>query len=161
MTGSINYLNLKPLIMKKFFLLLPLLLAVLSVTSFARNTPDGDPRAEKAFNKYFAGAANAEWSEEAGFIKVTFTWAEHRTIAYFNLNGELAGSIRNLFFNQLPLSVTRSVQQNFQNPIVVEIKEISNEEGIYYALTVEENNKKFKVRANSIGEILEKTKVKK
>ena len=161
MTGSINYLNLKPLIMKKFFLLLPLLLAVISVTSFARNTPDVDPRAEKAFNKYFAGAANVKSSEEAGFIKVTFTWAEHRTIAYFNLNGELAGSIRNLFFNQLPLSVTRSVQQNFKDPIVVEIKEISNEEGIYYALTVEDNNKKFKVRANSIGEFLEKTKVKK
>ena len=69
--------------MKKFFLLLPLLLAVISVTSFARNTPDADPRAEKAFNKYFAGAANVKWSEEAGFIKVTFTWAEHRTSCLF------------------------------------------------------------------------------
>ena len=147
--------------MKKFVLLLPLFLAVISVTSFARNTPDADPRAEKAFNRYFAGAANVKWSEEAGFIKVTFTWAEHRTVAYFNLNGELAGSIRNLFFNQLPLSVMRSVQQNFKNPIVVEIREISNEEGIYYALTVEEDNKKFKVRVNGIGEILERTKVKK
>jgi len=147
--------------MKKFVLLLPLLLAVISVTSFARNTPDTDPRAEKAFNRYFAGAANVKWSEEAGFIKVTFTWAEHRTVAYFNLNGELAGSIRNLFLNQLPLAVMRSVQQNFKNPIVVEIREISNEEGIYYALTVEEDNKKFRVRVNSIGDILERTKLKK
>ena len=147
--------------MKKFVLLLPLLLAVISVTSFARNTPDGDPRAEKAFNKYFVGAANVKWSEEEGFIKVTFTWVDHRTIAYFNLNGELAGSIRNLFFNQLPLSVMRSVQQNFKNPVVVEITEISNEEGIYYGLTVEDENKKFKTRMNSIGEILEKTKMKK
>jgi hypothetical protein len=161
MTGSINYLNLKPFIMKKSFLLLPIILALISLTSFGRIAPDTDPRAEDTFKKYFAGAANVNWSEEAGFLKVTFTWGEHRTVAYFNTNGELAGSIRNLFYNQLPLAVMRSVQQSFNNPVVVEIREVSNEEGIYYGLTVEDGNKRFKLRVNSAGDILEKTKIKK
>ena len=146
--------------MKKFFLLLPIILALISLTSFARNAPV-NPLAEETFKKYFAGAANVKWSEEGGFLKVTFTWAELRTVAYFNLKGELAGSIRNLFFNQLPLAVMRSVQQSFTNPIVVEIREISNQEGIYYGLTLEDGNKKFKLRVNSLGDVLEKTKIKK
>jgi len=161
MTGSINYLNLKPLIMKKFFLLLPIFLALISLTSFGRAALPVNPLAEETFNKYFAGAANVKWSEEAGFLKVTFTWAEHRTVAYFNLNGELAGSIRNLFYNQLPLAVVRSLQQSFNNPVVLEIREIANDEGIYYGLTMEDGKKRFKIRINSLGDILEKTKIKK
>ena len=147
--------------MKKFVLLLPLLLAVVSVTSFARNTPDADPRAEKTFNKYFAGAANVKWSEEGDFLKVSFTWAERQTVAYFNLDGELAGSIRNLFFTQLPLSVMKSVKDSFKNPVMIEVMEISNEEGVHYSLVVEDNHKKYKTRINSFGELIEKTKIRK
>ena len=162
MTGSINYLNLKPLIMKKSFLLLPIILALISLTSFGRTALPVNPLAEETFNKYFAGAANVKWSEEEeGYLKVTFTWAEHRTVAYFKLNGELAGSIRNIFYNQLPLAVMRSLQQSFNNPVVLEIREIANDEGIYYGLTVEDGKKKFKIRVNSLGDILEKTKIKK
>lgn len=147
--------------MKKSFLLLPVLLAVISLTAFARITPNTDPRAEKAFNNYFAGAANVKWSKEEGFLKVSFTWADHQTVAYFNSNGELAGSIRGLFYNQLPLSVMKSVEDHFNNPIPLEIREISNEEGVHYTVLVEDNNKKFKVRISSTGDILEKERVKK
>ena len=147
--------------MKKSFLLLPIILALISLTSFGRTALPVNPLAEETFNKYFAGAANVKWSEEEGYLKVTFTWAEHRTVAYFNLNGELAGSIRNLFYNQLPLAVMRSLQQSFKNPVVLEIREIANDEGIYYGLTLEDGKKKFKIRVNSLGDILEKTKVKK
>ena len=146
--------------MKKSFLLLPIIMALISLASFGRPAPI-NPLAEETFKKYFAGAANVNWSEEEGYLKVTFTWADHRTIAYFNLKGELAGSVRNLFFNQLPLAVMRSIQQSFDHPVVVEIREISNEEGIYYGLSLEDGNKKFKLRVNSLGDILEKTKLKK
>ena len=146
--------------MKKSFLLLPIFLALISLTSFGRTAPNIDPRAEETFKKYFAGAANVKWTEEAGYLKVSFTWADLRTVAYFNLNGEFAGSIRNLFYNQLPLAVMRSLQQNFDKPVVVEIREVSNDDGIYYGLTVEDGNRKFKIRVNSTGELLEKTKIK-
>jgi len=147
--------------MKKFFLLLPIILALISLTSFGRTELPVNPLAEESFNKYFAGAANVTWSEESGYLKVTFTWAEHRTVAYFNLKGELAGSVRNLFYNQLPLAVVRSLQESFNNPVVLEIREIANDEGIYYGMTVEEGKKKFKIRVNSLGDMLEKTKIKK
>jgi hypothetical protein len=61
----------------------------------------------------------------------------------------------------LPLAVVRSLQQSFNNPVVLEIREIANDEGIYYGLTMEDGKKRFKIRINSLGDILEKTKIKK
>ena len=147
--------------MKKFFLLLPLLMAVTVLTSFSRSTTNNDPRAEEAFKKEFAGASNVKWyKEEGGYVSVSFTWADNRTIAYFNSDGQLAGCIRGLNFNQLPLTVMRSIDLQFNNSIILEIREITNNDGINYTISLEYKNKKYKTRLNSAGELLEKEKIK-
>ncbi len=148
--------------MKKFFLLLPLLLVVTALTAFARSTTNNDPRAEQAFNKHFAGASNVKWTkEEGGYLSASFTWADHRTIAYFNSDAELVGCIRGINFNQLPLTVMRSVDSQFINSIILEIREISNDEGVIYAIIAEHKNKTYKIRLNSGGDLLEKERIKK
>lgn len=147
--------------MKKMFSLLSLLLIVISLASFASPTTNDDSKTFQAFNKLFAGAANVSWSKEQGYMKATFTWGDHRTIAYFDSNAQLAGSIRCLFFKELPLSVIRSVDKNFNNPVILEIREIFNEEGVHYAVVMEYKQKKYKVRLNILGDIQEKTRVKK
>jgi hypothetical protein len=147
--------------MKKNFLLLPLLLAVTGLTAFARLNDKVDPRAEQAFKNEFAGAANVVWAKEGNFLKVSFTWADHQAVAYFNSDAEFAGCIRGLFFNQLPLTVIRSVERNFKNAILLEIMEITNDEGVNYRLIIENKNRKYKIRLNSPGDILENQKIKK
>ncbi len=157
----INIINLKPFIMKKSLLLLSLMLIGITLTTFARTQSSNDPRAEQEFEKQFAGASNVKWAnEQDGYLSVSFTWAGHRTIAYFNSDGHLAGSARGLFFNQLPLNVMRSFNNQFQNSIILEIREISNAEGVRYIILLENNDKKYKIRYNNAGDLLEKEKIK-
>jgi hypothetical protein len=146
--------------MKRIFLLLPLLLVVASITAFSRLNNSVDPRTEQVFKTEFAGAANVTWSKEGDFLKVSFTWAGHQAVAYFTTDAKLVGCIRGLFFNQLPLTVIRSVERNFKTAVIIEIREISNDEGISYRLALEYKNKKHKIRLNSFGDILENEKLK-
>lgn len=147
--------------MKKILLLLPLLLVVTIVTTFARSAMHDNPRAEQEFKKYFANVENVVWSkEEGGYLQASFTWANHRTLAYFNSNGELVGSIRGISASQLPLIVVRSVEKSYKKGIILETSEITNDEGTQYKLIIEDENIKYAVRLNSFGDVLKKEKVK-
>jgi len=147
--------------MKKYLLLLPVILVAVSTTAFAGPSKDVNPRAEVEFKKHFANSENVKWSkEEGGFLKATFTWANHLTLAYFDPNGDLVGSIRGISYNQLPLIVLRNVEKSYSNAIILEINEINNDEGTQYKLTIEEANKKYTVRLNSFGETIKKEKIK-
>jgi len=81
-------------------------------------------------------------------------------LAYFNSNGEFVGSIRGISFSQLPLIVGRSIDKSFKNAIILEISEITNDEGTQYKLMIEDEQKKYAVRLNSFGDVLKKEKVK-
>jgi len=147
--------------MKKIFLVLSLSLAVV-LTASARPATKNDPDVERVFNQLFAGASNVAWSKiEGGFQKASFIWGDHQTIAFFDSDAKVVGSIRGLFFNQLPLSVIMSVNGSFKDHIVLEVREITNEEGVNYTLLIEYKNKKYKIRMDSLGDLLEKQKVKK
>ncbi len=157
----INIVNLKPLNMKKSLLLLSFMLLGITTITFARTLNINDPRAEQEFEKQFAGASDVRWTKETGgYLSVSFTWAGHRTVAYFNSDGHLEGSIRGLYFNQLPLAVMRSFNNDFQHSVILEIREISNADGVRYIILFEQNNKKYKTRYNNFGDLLEKEKIK-
>ncbi|MGZ5218903.1 MAG: hypothetical protein ACXWWD_09355 [Chitinophagaceae bacterium] len=147
--------------MKKFFLALSLSLAVV-LTTAAHPATGENPRAEQAFKKMFAGASHVNWSEtNEDLLKVSFVWGDHRTIAFFDKDAQLVGSIRGLFFKELPLSVTKSVTDNFNNPVVLQANEVFNEEGVNYILVIENKGKKYNVRLNTHGQILKKERIKK
>jgi len=147
--------------MKKFFLALSLSLAVV-LTTAAHPVVAENPLAEKAFQKMFAGASHVNWSEvKEGFLKVSFVWGGHQAVAFFDKNAHLIGTVRGLFFNELPLSVTKSVTDNFGTAPVLEVNEIFNEEGIRYRVIIEYKNKKHEIRLNGHGHILDRMTVKK
>jgi len=147
--------------MKKFLLLLPLLLVAAIVTTFARSSNIDNPRAEQEFKKYFANVENVKWTrEEGGYLQASFTWANHRTLAYFDSNGELVGSIRGISVSQLPLIVVRNLEKSYKDAIMLEISEITNDEGTQYKLIIEDDKKKYAIRLNSFGDIVKKEKVK-
>ena len=147
--------------MKKFFLALSLSLAV-ALTTAAHPVEKENPRVEKEFQKMFAGASHVNWSEvNEGLLKVSFVWGGHQSIAVFDRNAQLIGTIRGLFFKDLPLSVTKAVTERFNNPVVLEVNEIFNEEGIRYALVLEHKNRKYNVSLDSRGDVVEKERIKK
>ncbi|MEK7226719.1 MAG: hypothetical protein AAB221_13680, partial [Bacteroidota bacterium] len=76
-------------------------------------------------------------------------------------NNELAGSVRDLFYDQLPLTVMKAADKKFPEADFTEVREINNADGTTYMLTAETNSKKYKVKINSAGSIVELEKVNK
>jgi len=147
--------------MKNLFVTLSLVLTT-GITPLLANETHSDPRTEAVFLKQFSGAENVKWTKlEEGFEKVAFTLGSVRVEAYFTNEGELAGSVRNLFFNQLPLTVMQAVNNKFEGAVVVEAREINNADGTTYRVVLEQKEKKYNLKLNSRGEMLEVSKMKK
>jgi hypothetical protein len=146
--------------MKNLFVTLSLVLTT-GIAPLLANETHGDPRIEAIFLKQFSGAENVKWTKlEEGFEKVAFTLGDTRVEAYFTGEGELAGTVRNLFFSQLPLTVMQAVNNRFDGAIVLEVREITNVEGTSYRVVLEQKEKKYSVKMNSHGETLEVSKMK-
>jgi len=147
--------------MKKIFVSLTLLLTAAASTAFANIVTDPDPGVEEVFKKEFAGAENVTWSQQENYQKATFILGGHRVVAYFNEENEFAGCIRNILYDQLPLIVTKTIDQKFPGAEMQEIREITNSDGTSYLIRVDVNNKKLKVKITSDGNITEIEKLKK
>lgn len=147
--------------MKKFFLILPLSLFVLAATAFAKPDPEINEKVREAFKREFSDAKLLSWSEQGEYYKATFLLSDSRVIAYFTEDGELEGSIRNIFYNQLPFAVISALEKRFDNLCVEIINEITNANGTSYKITLESGVKKYKISADASGNITEKQRVKK
>ncbi|NOT52536.1 MAG: hypothetical protein HOP10_14800 [Chitinophagaceae bacterium] len=146
--------------MKKIFLSLSLIMTV-ATASFANDARDPDPEVKEVFKKEFPGAQSVVWSEQDGFYKATFILANHRTIAYFDRYYELVGCVRDIFYDQLPITVMKAIDKKFPTASFSEVREITNDDGTSYLLKIEEGSKKYKVKVTSEGSFTEITKVNK
>lgn len=148
--------------MKKIFVSLSLLLAVAGSTAFANVIIiDPNPGVAEVFKKEFAGAENVTWSRQDDYQKATFVLAGHRVIAYFNEENEFAGCIRDILYDQLPLIVTKAIDKKFPGAEMLDVREITNNDGTSYLLRADWNNKKYKVKITSDGNITDVEKLKK
>ena len=139
--------------MKNFFLSLSLLLTVAVSTAFANEK--NNPGVLEVFKQEFAGAQNVSWSWQEGYQKATFVLGGHRAIAFFTEANEFAGCMRDLFFDQLPISVMKAVDNRFAAADFQEVTEITNSNGTSYQLIAEMNNRKYKIKVNASGDITE------
>jgi len=146
--------------MKKIIMALSIVAA--GITSvYANEDVKINSKVLSAFDKDFTSAKNAKWIQEGEFLKVSFTIADMLTDAYYSEDGELLGSARNLLFEQLPLAVIREFNKRFDAASVINVLEITNEDGTSYRVFLEKNNKKIKIKANPSGEITVLSKSKK
>ena len=139
--------------MKKIILFVSMLLTAGLSTVFAASEPQPDQQVLELFKKEFTGAQNVSWEKQDGFDKAVFTLAGTRAVAYFNTAGELEGSIRDIFFNQLPLAVMTSVDKRFDKAEYYDVREVTNASGTSYRLKLEANNKKYKIKVDAAGNI--------
>lgn len=145
--------------MKKLIVSVAVLFAI-GVATVSASPVDLDPRVEKTFQKEFSGAEHVKWSEDQEYIKASFVLGGQRTQAWFNKEGMFVGSIRGISYNQLPLLVTRSLNDRFSQPILIELREVTNAEGTRYKLVIEEKNRKYRVSIDPDGNFEEKQRIK-
>ena len=146
--------------MKKIILSLSLLLSAGLSTVFAAADPNPDQQVLNLFKKEFTAAENVIWSRQGDYDKATFLLAGRRVVAWFNpQTTQLEGSIREVFFDQLPLSVMTAVDRRFPEAEISNIKEINNSEGTSYRILLDSKDKKYSVKVSSSGNISEVEKL--
>lgn len=123
-------------------------------SSYANEDVKVSKKVLSAFQSDFNSAVNAKWSVEQEFFKVSFTNMDMQVEAYYDEDGALVGSVRNLSFEQLPLAIIHEYNRRFENSPVKNVAEITNAEGTSYRIWTEKGNKVYKLRANASGEII-------
>ncbi len=143
--------------MKKIIISFLLLLTTGLSTAFATNVFDPDPNQEvlDEFKKEFGAAQNVSWDKQNDYEKATFLLGGSRIIAWFNSTGQLEGCVRDIFFDQLPLSVMMAFDKRFTAAEILEVREITNAEGTSYRIRLAAKRKKYSIKIGSTGSISE------
>ena len=147
--------------MKKLLLSLSLVLTVAVGTAFASPDPSINEAVKESFKKEFTGAELVEWREVGNHLKATFVLNGYRTEAYFSQEGELQGSARSLFFSQLPLVVMSAVDKRFAGADIIDVNELNSTAGTYYRITLETGKKKYRVRVDADGTVVDTERLRK
>src|ERR1043165_5554634 len=113
---SSNYYNhkkQKTIIMKKMIVGLTLVLSLASFTTFARGEEKVNKQVLQNFQKEFRSAENVSWLVESEITTASFNLHGFHVQAYFNEDGDLLGTARNILFDQLPLAVVNAVNNRY------------------------------------------------
>ena len=146
--------------MKRSIIVFSAILTVITATAFVGSKPGGNP-AEATFQKEFNGATNVQWTEGKDIISVTFVLSDSRIIAYFNSEGELLGTERNVLFNQLPLAVIKEINNRYGDAPVINIIEYTSGLDTFYGMYVDTPTRQLKIKISSEGDVTVEKKTKK
>ncbi|MDZ4793306.1 MAG: hypothetical protein SGI83_03425 [Bacteroidota bacterium] len=139
--------------MKKIIVSFSFLLVAGISTAFAREDPGPDQKTLDLFKNEFKTAENVRWDKQGEYDKATFLLLGRRVIAWFNTANQLEGCVRDIFFDQLPLTVMKAVDKRFADADILAVSEISNTEGTSYRIILEVKNKKYNIKVGSAGNI--------
>jgi len=146
--------------MKKFIITFAVAATLMTSTAFAA-PGNGDNPAQATFQKEFKGAEDVKWSEGRDVISASFTLSNSRIVAYFNNEGELLGTARNVLFNQLPLAVIREINNRFGSTPVYDIIEYTCGGETFYNMDADTSTRHLKLKVSASGEISVEKKTKK
>ena len=146
--------------MKKSIVTLFAFLTIGLTAAFANNAPDIDPRILSAFQKEFSFAKNVKWEIKGEFAQVNFSLNDQGLVAWYNTDAELLGTARNILYMQLPLSVIKSLEQDYADADLSGIVEITRDNETFYHIQAERKNKKVLLRAFPSGSLTVVKKIK-
>ena len=146
--------------MKKTFVTLFTLLTIGITVSLAASGSDVDPKILSAFQKEFSFAKNVKWLEEGNLARVIFSLNDQGITAWYNSDAELVTTARNILYNQLPISVMRTLDKEYAGADIQGITEISRNDETYYQIRADKKGKKLLLKASPSGNIIVLKKIK-
>ena len=146
--------------MKKTFVTLFALLTIGITVSLADPITNVDPKILSAFQKEFSFAKNVKWEEEGNLTRVIFSLNDQGITAWYNSDAELVTTARNILYNQLPISVIRSLDNEYAGADIFGIVEISRNSETYYQIRADKKSKKLLLKASPSGNITVLKKIK-
>lgn len=138
--------------MKPVFILLTIISSFISSSSFAANEPEVSRIAIASFESTFTSATEVKWTVNENYYKADFSLNGQYAAAYFDLDGVLFATTRNITSLQLPIALQASLKKDYSNYWVSELFEVSNDGGTEYYVTLETADNKLVLKAASYNE---------
>src|SRR5689334_12786268 len=148
--------------MKKFFISVALLAGIFSYSAQAADGGKVSRLVQNSFEKEFAGANSISWEVlDHSIYEATFHYNHQTLNAFFDEDGNLVATGRDITEGALPLLVLKSVKEKYHDYTIKEIAELSTQGETSYLLTLENEKSTMIVRAYDSGAINVFKKVKK
>ena len=138
--------------MKSVFILLTVISSFISSSGFAADEPEVSRAAIASFQSTFATATEVKWTVNENYYKADFSLNGQYASAYYDVEGALIATTRNITSLQLPIALQASLKKDYNNYWVSELFEVSNETGTQYYVTLENADNKLILKAGSYNE---------
>jgi len=145
--------------MKKLIFALAMLLG--SATIFAITPPEVNEKVLKAFQETFKNPKDVNWHEYENYYEVDFKQDEIKTQVRYDSEGNITGTTRYYFENQLPPHILSNIKKKYPQRSVYGVTEIYAEKDLQYYITMEDEKNWYTVKSNPVGNLEQTEKFKK
>jgi len=145
--------------MKKIIFALTMLLG--SMTIFANVPPEVNEKVLKAFQETFTNPKEVNWHEYANYYEVDFKQDEIKTQVRYDADGNITGTTRYYFEQQLPPHILANLKKKYPQRSVYGVTEIYSENDLQYYITMEDEKNWYSVKSNPLGNLEQTEKFRK
>ena len=136
--------------MKKIIPIVLSMVVFSTVGAFAQTTTPS--AATSSFEKAFASAEKPSWTPVKDLYRVDFILQGQSLIAFFDVDGELVASSRNITAAQLPISLLSSLDKHVGGNTVTSLFEVDGRDGIVYYARVNNQKSETLLKSTSYGD---------
>ena len=137
--------------MKKTILAMAMMLMAGLTGAFAKDDEGVSKEITSSFSKDFVSATNVSWNKQKDFIKATFTMNNQVMFAYYDENGNLIASARNILSEQLPINLLSNLKKNYGNYWISELFEMDKDGQASYYVTLENADETLILKSTSFN----------
>lgn len=136
--------------MKKLLVIFTVLGLAITTSSYANDkTPSP---VLNSFQNEFKGAKDATWSTVKELYRVDFTFGDQKVSAFFDSEGNVIASSRDITELQLPILLETRLKTDFQGYEVTGLFELDNENGTTYYATVKNSKRELLIQSTYSSE---------
>lgn len=147
--------------MKKVFFMA--LAAIAIGTSAFAGPVSVNAKVMEHFNASFSKAKNVNWNASDRFERVSFVLNNEKVNAFYDLNGELIGTSKNIAFDKLPKAAIETITTKYTFPEYslkdcIEFENASNEKNYYISFEQKDENVVIEITKAGAVSVFARTK---
>ncbi len=148
--------------MEKLATVLTAVIMLFTTTAFASEGSKITAKVKEAFEKDFQKAKNVNWEKAKDYYFASFTFNGLELNAVYNEEGELVGTSRKIATAQLPLNISLTLSQKYNDYLMQEYAtELSYNGETHYLITVSNAKRALQLNFRPNGEVTVDKKIKK
>jgi len=140
-------------VMKKVSIIAIMVITIVS-SAFAGDNNALDFKGADAFKKLYPHATKVVYEVKKSYTQVNFSWNNIDLQAFFDKEGNLIGTSRNIGVNDLPLSYVRNINNDYDGYTITEAIEFDHaQNGLSYYVSVTNGERSYVLNVASDGTI--------